>query len=73
MGGKTEQHVCIKFCTKLSKSTIETREMLHEASGEHSLSREVVFEWHSRFKAGQVLADDDARSGDQAPANDRKC
>jgi hypothetical protein len=52
MDGKIKQHVCIKFCMKLSKSATETPEMLHEAFGEHSLSRRAVFEWNSRFKAG---------------------
>jgi hypothetical protein len=52
MDGKIEQHVCIRFCVKHGKSTTETHEMLCEAFGEHSLSWTVVFEWHSRFKAG---------------------
>jgi hypothetical protein len=30
---------------------------------EHSLSRTVVFEWHSRSKAGRVSVVDDGRSG----------
>jgi hypothetical protein len=51
MDGKTEQHVCIKFCVKLSKSATETTEMLHEAFEEHSLSQTAVSEWHSSFKA----------------------
>jgi hypothetical protein len=38
MDGKIEQHVCIKFCVKLSKSATETLEMLHEAFEEHSLN-----------------------------------
>jgi hypothetical protein len=37
--------------------------MLREAIGEHSLSWVVVFEWHSRFKAGRVSVEDDERSG----------
>jgi hypothetical protein len=63
MDGKIEQHVCIKFCTKLGKSATETLEMLCEAFGEHFLSWTVVFEWHSRFKVGRVSAEDDQRSG----------
>jgi hypothetical protein len=59
MNGKIEQHVCIKFCMKFGKSIVETHEMLCEVSGEHSLSRMEVFEWHSHFKASQVLVDDD--------------
>jgi hypothetical protein len=45
MDGKIEQRVCIKFCVKVCKSVIKTLEMLHEAFGEHSLSRTAVFEW----------------------------
>jgi hypothetical protein len=56
MDGKIEQHVCIKFYVKVGKSTAETLEMLHEASGEHSSSQTQVFEWHSR---GQVSGEDD--------------
>jgi hypothetical protein len=36
MDGKIEQHVCIKFCVKLSKSATKTPEMLREAFGENS-------------------------------------
>jgi hypothetical protein len=52
MDGKIKQRVCIKFCVKLCKSTIETLEMLYEAFGEHSLCHTTVFEWHSHFKVG---------------------
>jgi hypothetical protein len=50
MDGKIEQHVCIKFCVKLSKSDTETHEMPWEAFGEHSLSWAEVF-----FKGIHVL------------------
>jgi hypothetical protein len=63
MDGKIEQLVCIKFCVKLGKSATETLEILRETFGEHSLSRTVVFELHSRFKVGRVSAEDDERSG----------
>jgi hypothetical protein len=43
MNGKIQQQVCIKFCVKLRKSDTETLKMLHEAFGEHSLSRTAVF------------------------------
>jgi hypothetical protein len=33
--------------------------MLPEAFAEHSLSRTADFQWHSRFKAGRVSAEDD--------------
>jgi hypothetical protein len=63
MDGKIKQSVCIKFCVKLGKSATETLEMLHEAFGEHSLSRIAIFEWHSRFAGGQVSVEDDKPSG----------
>jgi hypothetical protein len=63
MDGKIEQHICIKFCMKLSKSATRTLEMLHEVFGEHSLSWTAVSEWHSRFKASQMSVEDDECSG----------
>jgi hypothetical protein len=63
MDGKIKQCVSIKFCVKLGKSAIETLEILCEVFGEPSLSQTVVFEWHSRFKAGRVLVEDDEHSG----------
>jgi hypothetical protein len=61
--GKIEQRACIKFCVKLGISATETFEMLCEAFGDYSLSQMVVFEWHSRFKAGRVLVENDECSG----------
>jgi hypothetical protein len=43
-GWQNEQHVCIKFFMKLSKSATETLEMSREAFGDHSLSWTAVFE-----------------------------
>jgi hypothetical protein len=63
MDGKIEHHICIKFCVKLSKFAAETLAILREAFGENSLSRTAVFEWHLRFKAGQVPVEDYKRSG----------
>jgi hypothetical protein len=50
MDDKIEQRMCVKSCMKLSKSTSETLEMLHEAFGEHFLSRTAVFEWPFTFQ-----------------------
>jgi hypothetical protein len=47
----------------LGKSATQTLEILREALREYSLSWTEVFQWHSRFKAGQVTAEDDERSG----------
>jgi hypothetical protein len=61
--GKIEQRVCIKFCVKLGKYAAEILEMLHEAFGEQCLSRTMVSECHSRFKASRVSVEDDERLG----------
>jgi hypothetical protein len=63
MDSKIKQHICIKFCLKLSKFATETLETLREGFGEHFLRRTAVFECHSRFKAGQVSVEDDEHSG----------
>jgi hypothetical protein len=73
MDGKIEQHVCIKFCVTLCKSVTKTLETLCEDFGEHSLRRTVVFEWHSRLKAGQVSVEDDEFRVTKQQKNDRKC
>jgi hypothetical protein len=49
MDDKIKQHVCIKFCVKLGKSTTKPLEMILEAFGEHSLSWTVVFEMTFMF------------------------
>jgi hypothetical protein len=67
MDGKIKQCICIKFHMKLSKSATETLEMLHEAFGEHSLSRTVVFELHSRCKVVECQLKVTNIQGDQAP------
>jgi hypothetical protein len=68
---KIEQHVCIKFCVKLSKSTIETPEMLHEAFGEHSLSRQLFSGIHISTLVEYQLKTN--VQDDQCQQNDRKC
>jgi hypothetical protein len=58
MDAKTKQCICIKFCLKLDISAIKVLSVLCETFGKHSLSQTVVFEWHSRFRAGQVSVED---------------
>jgi hypothetical protein len=63
--GWQNQATCLHkfFCVKLGKSARKPLKMLHEAFGEHSLSQTEVSEWHSHFKAGRVLVEDDECSG----------
>jgi hypothetical protein len=62
LDGKTEQHVCIKFCMKFGRSVTKTLEMFLEAFGKYSLSHTVVSEWHSRPKAGYMSFEEDEHS-----------
>jgi hypothetical protein len=47
-----------RVCVKLYKSATEYPEVLSGAFGEPSLSLTAFFEWHSRFKAGRMSAED---------------
>jgi hypothetical protein len=62
-GWKNRAKCLMKFCMKLGKSATKTLEMLCEAFGKHTLSQAVISEWHSRFKACRVSAEDNKRSG----------
>jgi len=48
---------------KLNKSTTETFASLTETYGDATLSRTVVFKWHTAFKEGRENVEDDPRSG----------
>jgi hypothetical protein len=62
----------IKYCVRFGKSTTKILEMLQEAFGEYSLSRKVVFEWHSRFKVVECQLKMTNIQDDQAPAKRQK-
>jgi hypothetical protein len=55
-----EQHINIKFCSKLHRSTSETLQMLTEAYGADAMKKSNIFEWHERFNEGRK---DDKRIG----------
>ena len=48
---------------KLGKTSSESFAMLQQVYGEETMSRTRAFEWHKRFKEGQVEIEDDPRSG----------
>ena len=64
-----EQRVAVKFCFLLGKSAAETIVMLKTAYGGTALSKTRVYEWFSRFKNGEMLIEDQPRSG--RPATSR--
>jgi hypothetical protein len=68
MDFEIEHYVCIKFCMKLGKLL----KCFRDAFGEHPLSRTVVFEWPSYFKANGVSIKMVNVQGDQAPTEHRK-
>jgi hypothetical protein len=72
MDGKIEQHVGIRFCVKLGKSTTKTLKMLREAFGEHSLSWTAYFDRYSRSRPVECQLKTMNVQGDQAPAKAQK-
>ena len=58
-----EQHVNVKFCVKLGKSTTETYDTLKKVYGDECLSRAQVFDWFKRFREGREEIGDDQRPG----------
>jgi hypothetical protein len=56
MDGKIEQHVCIKFCMKLSKSTTETLEMLYESFEEHCFQLNSSFSMALTFQGWSCVS-----------------
>ena len=69
MQENVEQRYTIKFCVKLDKSATETFASLIEAYGDATLSRTVVFKWHTAFKEGRENVEDDPRSGKHTRAD----
>jgi len=58
-----EQHVNIKFLTKVGKSATETYNLLTAVYGDQCLSRTHVFEWIKKFMEGREDVGNDPKSG----------
>jgi hypothetical protein len=58
-----EQHINIKFCTKLGKSVSESLQLLTEAYDANAVKKSSVFDWHKRFKENWKDVKDDTRTG----------
>jgi len=63
MDGGNEQRVAIKFCFKASLFSTETLVLVQKVYGNEALSRSNVFRWHSRFRDGRELVEDEGRGG----------
>jgi len=59
----TEQHICIKFCFKIGKTTTEMYQLLQQAYCEDVMGRTQMFDWFRRFKEGRTSVERDTRSG----------
>jgi len=55
--------VAIKFCFKAGLSATETLVLVQKAYGNKAVNRSNVFRWHSRFRDGSELVEDDERGG----------
>ena len=59
----TEQCICIKFCFKIGKTTMEMYQLLQQAYSEDAMGCTPVFDWFCRFKAGRTSVERDPRLG----------
>jgi len=63
MDGGNEQKVAIKFYFKADLSATETVVLVQKTCGKEAVNRSNVFRWHSRFRDGRELVEDDERNG----------
>ena len=54
---KIEQRVCLKFCVSNGITAMESLKMLQKCSGESTLSKTQVFEWHEIFSEGREFVE----------------
>ena len=55
----TEQCICIKFCFKIGKTTMETYQLLQQAYGQDAMGHTQVFDWFRRFKDRRTSVESD--------------
>jgi hypothetical protein len=58
-----EQWICIKFCFKLSKTTLETYRMPKEVFGDNGIGQTQTYERFMHFKNEQTSIDEEECSG----------
>jgi hypothetical protein len=47
MADLKQQRICVKYCSKLGKTALETHEMLKTTFGDNAMERTQTFEWFS--------------------------
>ena len=55
--GKKIERVCLTFCDSNGITATESLKMLQKCSGESTLSRTQVFEWHKSFSEGREVVE----------------
>ena len=63
MTERVEQGICIKFCSKLEQSSVDTIWMIQKTFRDDAVSAAQVEVWHKSFKDGQESVESDPRSG----------
>ena len=63
MDDGNEQRVALKCCFKAGLSATETPVLVQRSYGNEALNRSNVFRWHSQFRNGRDLVEDDERGG----------
>jgi len=59
----TEEHICIKFYSKIRKIAMETYQLLRQAYSEDAMGRTQVSDWFLRFKEGRTSVESNTHSG----------
>ncbi len=62
-GKNFEQSAAVKFCCKVEFKTAKMWEMFVKVFGGSSVLCATVFQWHSRFAAGEESIEDAEQSG----------
>ena len=63
MTEKQDQRICIKFCFKLGKTSLETIQMMQKVFGNECMSKTRINEWCNHFRGGRTSVDSGSRSG----------
>jgi hypothetical protein len=63
MDGGNEKRIPKRFCFRAVLSATETLVLVQKAYGNEALNRSNVFTWHSWFRDGRELLEDDERGG----------
>ena len=63
MTERVEQGICIKFCSKLEQSSVDTIWMIQKTFRDDAVSAAQVEVWHHHFQNGPESVENDLRSG----------